>query len=134
VEEAMQKIICSFMVELQNQTVLFVLVQLLWNFENMLPHVSFLHIWRKIAKDHAVTLVWEYTKGWFSKSIMTKIVSANKSMCVSLYQFWTNVSDLYVSWSKVAIGLIIHKNDKKSWMNRCLTPPLWAFPWKQPKK
>jgi len=24
-----------------------------------------------------------------------------------------NVSDLYVSWSKVAVGLIIHKNDKK---------------------
>ena len=50
----------------------------------------------------------------------------------NLYQFWANVSDLYVSWSKVALGLIIHKNDKKSWINRCLIP-LWAFPWKQPK-
>jgi len=29
------------------------------------------------------------------------------------YQIWANVSDLYVSWSKVAIGFIIHKNDKK---------------------
>ena len=25
------------------------------------------------------------------------------------YQIWANVSDLYVSWSKVAVGLIIHK-------------------------
>jgi len=29
------------------------------------------------------------------------------------YQIWANVSDLYVSWSKVAVGLNIHKNDKK---------------------
>jgi len=29
------------------------------------------------------------------------------------HQIWANVSDLYVSWSKVAIGFIIHKNDKK---------------------
>jgi len=29
-------------------------------------------------------------------------------------QFWVNVSDLYASWSKVAVGLIIHKNYKKS--------------------
>ena len=29
------------------------------------------------------------------------------------YQFWTNISDLYVSWSKVSVGLTIHKNDKK---------------------
>jgi len=29
------------------------------------------------------------------------------------YQIWANVSDLYVSWSKVAVGLIIHKIDKK---------------------
>jgi len=29
------------------------------------------------------------------------------------YQIWTNVSDLYVSWSKVAVGLIFHKHDKK---------------------
>jgi len=29
------------------------------------------------------------------------------------YQIWANVSDLHVSWSKVAVGLIIHKNDKK---------------------
>jgi len=35
---------------------------------------------------------------------------------IRLYQFWVNVSDVYVSWSKVAIGLIIHKNDKKSWI------------------
>jgi len=55
-------------------------------------------------------------------------------MPIRPYQFWANVSDLYVSWSKVAVGLIIHKNDKKSWINCCLTPPLWAFPWKQPKK
>jgi len=32
------------------------------------------------------------------------------------YQFWANVSDLYVTWSKVAVGLVIHKNDKKSWI------------------
>jgi len=31
-----------------------------------------------------------------------------------LYQFWVNGSDLYVSWSKAAVGLIIHKNAKKS--------------------
>jgi len=55
-----------------------------------------------------------------------------KSMENRPYQICTNVSDLHVSWSKVAVGLIIHKNDKKSWTN-CLTPPLWAFPWKQPK-
>jgi len=29
------------------------------------------------------------------------------------YQIWANVSDLYVSWSEVAVGFIIHKNDKK---------------------
>jgi len=31
------------------------------------------------------------------------------------YQFWANVSDLYVSssWSKDVVGLIIHKIDKK---------------------
>jgi len=29
------------------------------------------------------------------------------------YEIWANVSDLYVSWSKVAVGLIIPKNDKK---------------------
>jgi len=28
------------------------------------------------------------------------------------YQVLVNVSDLYVSWSKLAVGLIIHKNDK----------------------
>jgi len=48
------------------------------------------------------------------------------------HQIWANVSDLYVSWSKVAIGLIVHKNDKNNWINCCLTP-LWALPWKQPK-
>ena len=30
------------------------------------------------------------------------------------YQSWVNVSDLYASWSKDGVGLIIHKNDKKS--------------------
>jgi len=29
------------------------------------------------------------------------------------YQIWANVSDLYISWSKVAVGLIIHNKDKK---------------------
>jgi len=29
------------------------------------------------------------------------------------YQYWANDSDLYVSWSKDAVGLMIHKNDKK---------------------
>jgi len=37
-----------------------------------------------------------------------------KSMENRPYQICTNVSDLHVSWSKVAVGLIIHKNDKKS--------------------
>jgi len=29
------------------------------------------------------------------------------------YQIWAYVSDLYISWSKLAVGLITHKNDKK---------------------
>jgi len=35
-------------------------------------------------------------------------------VCNGPYRFWVKVSDLYVNWSKVAVGLIIHKNDKKS--------------------
>jgi len=72
--------------------------------------------------------------------IMTKILQkySNFSFRNTVYsrphQFWVNVSDLYVSWSKYAVGLIIHKNDKKRWINCCSMRPLWVFPWKQPKK
>jgi len=37
----------------------------------------------------------------------------NERVRIRPHQIWANVSDLYVSWSKVAIGFIIHKNDKK---------------------